>query len=105
MSRARKMPVIVAEKDPSTGEVNRIDPRDAEIAQLRSALRDAQIATSDANRLLAEAKAQRNSALDEIMLLRAQLKVAVDDGNAGWAAASSAPRPDALIGAGRQTRA
>ncbi len=81
-------PIIVAPGPDSPGP----DPW-AEIARLQAALNDSRVAHADANRLMDQLKIQRNAAMDEIMLLRAQLKVAVEDGNAGWAAASAARGP------------
>lgn len=83
-----RVAVVEGSITPVTGSW--VDPRDGEIARLRTALNDAQVDANDANRLLAEVKIQRNAASDEIMLLRAKLKVAVDDGAAGWAAAQAA---------------
>lgn len=63
----------------------------AEVRRLRGELNAAQIAANDANRLLFQVKEQRNALMDDVMLLRAQLKVAVEDGAAGWAAANGQP--------------
>jgi hypothetical protein len=77
---------VVVDGDPPAAGA---DPWE-EVSRLRTALRDAQVAANDAQRLLFQVKEQRNAHADEIMLLRAQLKVAVDDGAAGWAAAQAA---------------
>lgn len=82
--------VVASENVITTDDVKWFDPKDGEITQLRGDLNAARIAVADANRLMDQLKIQRNAALDEIMLLRAQLKVAIEDGNAGWAAASAA---------------
>lgn len=85
---APRVAVVEDSITPVTGSW--VDPRDGEIARLRADLNAAQMAANDANRLLAEVKAQRNAHADEIMLLRAQLKVAIEDGNNGWAAVAAA---------------
>lgn len=62
------------------------DPRPALLAEI-DRLR---IEVADRNRLLAQLQAQRNAALDEIAMLKAQLQVAIEDGQRGWNEARAA---------------
>lgn len=107
MSRARKGDAAVVEEDwalaaeagsagndagarpPTPPVVPRPEPEDP-APGLRAQLEQLRIEVADRDRVLEQLQAQRNAAMDEIALLKAQLKVAVEDGQRGWAAARAA---------------